>query len=546
MTAAIQILVVLVLVASGYRIWRRLRYFMHVFQLEGYKTHEFSSWLTGIGKRTILLKEHVAASILLFGFLALTTNNAGAWLVAVALAIWLIVLGSARKYRSDDAKKPLAFTPRMLRLTGTVTVLSLIVLVGAGSVVLVGFEWPAALLSALLVVDLVAPYAVLAGGKAAQPIETNIQNGFKHSAHQKLEASTDLTVIGITGSYGKTSVKFAVAEILSRRFSILATPGSYNTPMGISKVVNNNLRTSHQFLILEMGARYPGDIKELCEIARPDVAVLTTIGVAHLETMGSADAILQTKAELVEYMKEGGAVVANFDDDGVMRIARSAHGPVITASIRSPEADIVAGNISYDIEGCRFVVTMGAEREEMHSTLLGAHNVANILLGLGVGSLFGLRLRQMKHAVTRLRPIPHRLQLRQEGPITVIDDSFNSNPVGARNAVDILGRFRTGNRIIVTPGMVELGSSQDDENRKLGRFMAEHVDLAVLVGPSQTEPIREGLMAAGFREDSIMVCQSLFEARDLLQDRLLPGDVVLYENDLPDQYSEQAASSKQH
>lgn len=539
MTAVIQILVLLVLVASGYRIWRRLRYFLHVFQLEGYKTSEFFSWLTGLGKGTFLLKEHVAGLVLVFGFFAPAMITAGSWPAAVALVIWLIVLGSARKYRSGDAKKPLAFTPRMRRLTGTVVVLSMIVLVGMGAVVVTGFGWLAALLSALLLVDLVSPYLVLVGGYVTRPVETHIQKGFKRSARRKLAAHYDLTVIGITGSYGKTSVKFAIAEILGRRFSVIATPDSYNTPMGISKVINNDLLASHQFLVLEMGARYPGDIKELCEIARPDVAVLTTVGVAHLETMGSSEAILQTKAELVEYMKEDGALVANFDDEGVMRIARSARGRVITTSVRSSRADIVAGDISYGIEGCRFVVTMGGEREEMRSTLLGAHNVVNILLGLGVGSVFGLHLRQMKHAVARLRPVPHRLQLRQEGPITVIDDAFNSNPVGARNALDVLGRFRTGNRVIVTPGMVELGSNQDDENRELGRFMAEHVDLAVLVGPRRTKPIREGLLSAGFEEDSILVCRSLFEARDLLRNRLSPGDVVLYENDLPDQYDEQ-------
>jgi UDP-N-acetylmuramoyl-tripeptide--D-alanyl-D-alanine ligase len=144
----------------------------------------------------------------------------------------------------------------------------------------------------------------------------------------------------------------------------------------------------------------------------------------------------------------------------------------------------------------------------------------------------------MKHAVARLRPVAHRLQLRKEGPITVIDDSFNSNPVGARNAIEILGQFRSGKRVIVTPGMVELGRQQEEENKKLGEFMADHVDLAVLVGENQTAPIRDGLRSAGFRDDDVVVCQSLFDARDLLQQKLKAGDVILYENDLPDQYNE--------
>ena len=254
--------------------------------------------------------------------------------------------------------------------------------------------------------------------------------------------------------------------------------------------------------------------------------------------MGSQETIIETKAELVRHMRPGGPLVANFDDEGVMRITREHKGPVTTVSVRRPEADLFADQISYGVDGCRFVVTYGDETQEIQSSLLGAHNVTNILLGLGVGQLFGLRLRQMKHAVARLSPVPHRLQLRREGAITVIDDSFNSNPVGARNAVEILSQFHTGQRIIVTPGMVELGSSQDDENRRLGSFMANRIDVAVLVGRNQTAPIKQGLLETGFPEDSIHVVRSLFEARDLLSERLSSGDVVLYENDLPDQYDE--------
>ena len=541
MTIWLYILLAAVALMSGYRIWRRLRHFLHVFQLEGYKTAEFRKWLGGRGTRQMFCSEHLAGFVVIGLLLTLTQTTDASWPVFGALLAWLLFLGSARKYRSDESKKRLKFTPRMRRLAGVAVFLALTVLAGTMAVLSgFGFGLIAVFLASLLVADVIAPFVVVGGGYCIRPMERIIQDGFKRQAHEKLQARDDLTVIGITGSYGKTSVKFATAEILSQRFKVLATPGSYNTPMGICKVVNNDLRPIHQYLILEMGARYPGDIKELCDIAQPDVAVLTSIGVAHLETMGSPEAILSAKGELVRHMKSGGPIVANMDDDGVMQIVRESSSPVTTVSIKKPTADVAADQISYGLDGCRFVVTMGDERQEMQAGLLGAHNVTNILLGIGIGQLFGLRLRQMKHAVSRLRPVPHRLQLRAEGAITVIDDSFNSNPVGARNAVEILGRFDTGKRVIVTPGMVELGDRQDEENRSLGAFMAGHVDLAVLVGQRQTEPIREGLLDAGYPEDAIVVCRSLFEARDLLQDRLTKGDVVLYENDLPDQYDEPA------
>jgi UDP-N-acetylmuramoyl-tripeptide--D-alanyl-D-alanine ligase len=163
--------------------------------------------------------------------------------------------------------------------------------------------------------------------------------------------------------------------------------------------------------------------------------------------------------------------------------------------------------------------------------------VTNVLLAVAVGRHMGLRLRQMAHAAERIEPVEHRLQLRERGDITVIDDAFNSNPVGARNAVEILGQMGGGRRVVVTPGMVELGKRQWAENKTFGTHIAEHdIDLAVLIGDDQTEAIREGLSAAAYPTDQVKVFSSLFEAQNFLKQYLRSGDVVLYENDLPDQY----------
>ncbi|NNF03021.1 MAG: UDP-N-acetylmuramoyl-tripeptide--D-alanyl-D-alanine ligase, partial [Rhodothermales bacterium] len=170
--------------------------------------------------------------------------------------------------------------------------------------------------------------------------------------------------------------------------------------------------------------------------------------------------------------------------------------------------------------------------------LLGRHNVTNILLALAVGRIAGLRLRQMKHAAGRLEPTPHRLELKMEGPVTVIDDAFNSNPVGAANALEILSGFSGGRRVVVTPGMIELGHREEELNREFGRQIADAVDEAVLVGPERTRPIASGLRDLDFPEDRIHVVRSLYEARDWIRTRLGEGDVVLFENDLPDQFDE--------
>ncbi len=526
---------------AGWRVGRRLRYFLHLFQLEGYKPNQYLHWLGGHLGHVVRLSHKIAVAVLILaagGFFYLDPF----WTALVALPAWAITFASSRLYRSHKAKKPLAYTNRLKRLLGTAVVLTLIplalgIIIGLQQDSLVGFWF---YLLGFFVADFGAPLWVLLARYLMEPLEATFRRGFKQQARQHLRQRPDLTLIGITGSYGKTSTKFIVAEILSQRFNVLASPGSYNTPMGLCLVVNNKLKPEHQMLVLEMGMRYRGDIQELCELAPPDLAIVTSVGVAHLETMGSLDNIAREKGDLLEYMKPGGVAVLNIDDERVAAMADRAPGKVWRVSVEGhAEADISARNIRYDAEGASFTVRDDTGTEAVFKTrLLGKHNVLNILLGVAVGREMGLRLRQIAHAVARTEPVEHRLQLRRQGMVTIIDDAFNANPVGARNAVEILGHFDTGRRVIVTPGMIELGERQEEENRVFGTHIARHADLAVLVGPQQTRPIQEGLQAEQFPEDQTKVFASLFEAQDFLKTYLRPGDVVLYENDLPDQYNE--------
>ena len=536
------LLVLLTVLATGFagwRLWRRLRFFLHMAQLEGYRPSRLRHWLWD--HRALLMRpSHVAGVVVLSGAVLLWGSVPARTVTTVALILWPLVFISSRRYRSTKEKKPLAFTARLQRLLGTATVLALLVVgTGAAAGGLIGApEGYLSFLAGLLLADLGAPFWVLAATALNLPVERYVQEGFKRQARATIQDRPDLLVLGITGSYGKTSTKFIVTEILRQRFNVCATPSSYNTPMGLCIVINNKLRPEHQVLVLEMGIRYPGDIAELCAIARPELAIVTSVGPAHLETMGTIEAIADEKADIVRYAAPGAPVVLNMDDERVATMASEATGPVWRVSASGhPEADISASNIAYGPEGTAFTVTDDTGTTATFRTeLLGQHNVLNILLGVAVGRQQGLRLRQIAHAVRRVAPVEHRLQLRQQGPITVIDDAFNSNPVGARNALAILGQFDTGRRVIVTPGMVELGARQAEENHELGRHMADHVDLAVLVGEEQTRPIREGLQAANFPDESVRTFDTLFDAQAFLKSYTRKGDVVLYENDLPDQY----------
>lgn len=540
MTVLLSVLALVTTLFAGWRIARRTRFFLHLFQLETYKLDRFGRWVAANVSSVVVRRSHVVGVALLAAAGAGFSLYSPRWVAAAVLPAWALAFISSKRYRSDREKKPLAFTARMTRLavaTGLVAALPAVVggVIGWSTGDASGFFW---YLLGLFVADFGAPLWVATGAGLTTPIETTIQEGFKRQARQHLRRRDDLKIVGITGSYGKTSTKFILAEILRQKYNVLSTPSSYNTPMGICLVVNEKLRPEHQVLVLEYGIRYEGDIRELVDIAQPDTSVVTTVGIAHLETMGSIDNIAQEKGDLVELTRPGGPAILNADDERVNAMAERAPGPVWRVSLNdAPEADLTARNVRYSTDGTSFVITddTGAEAE-FRTRLLGRHNVMNILLAVAVGRSMGLRLRAMAHAVRRIEPIEHRLALRTEGEITVIDDAFNSNPVGARNAVEILGQM-DGRRIIVTPGMVELGERQWGENKTLGGHIAEHgIDLAVLIGEEQTAAIQEGLDEAGFPSENVRVFGSLFDAQEFLNTYLEAGDVVLYENDLPDQY----------
>ena len=528
---------------AGWRIWRRTRFFLHLLQLDGYKLHEYRAWIAANKRGLILRVSHLLAAFVLAMTVIIANATNAPFAAGLALVLWPVLFASSRRYRQQTTKKPLVFTERMRRLATAVALATLVVVALPTLVALAAgtaLSGPTALLlylGGLGLADFVAPATVHVGGTIMVPVEHRIQQGFKSAARARLAARPDLLIVAITGSYGKTSTKGAVAAVLGHRWSVLASPGSYNTPMGLCKVINDMLTEHHRVLVLEMGARYPGDIQELCDLAQPGVGIVTNVGLAHLETMGSIDGIAQEKRTLIENVPPDGVAILNADDQAVLAMrSHTRAGNILTVGM-SENADIRAENVSFGIEGMAFdVVDSDGRRQRFETDVLGLHTVMNILFAVAVGHARGLRLREMAHAIRSMPSVEHRLKLRREGEILVLDDAFNSNPVGARNAVDILAQFGSGKRIVVTPGMVELGDRQSEENRAFGRHMADRIDVALLVGRTQTAPIREGLLEGGFSAERIHVFASLNEARDFLRTIQQPGDVVLYENDLPDHY----------
>jgi UDP-N-acetylmuramoyl-tripeptide--D-alanyl-D-alanine ligase len=517
---------------------------VHVFQLNGYKRNEYYQWLMQSASQQLvptLYAWYIGILTILFFLLSgQLTGSAGIIIVSLYGLFWFL---DKPEYMQQKEKKPLVFTPRVWRLLVPLVILSLILpyfsaRAGFGNGMYMFDVYPIAF--GFILTGVLIPWLIFPASLITQPIENYIQEGFKKQAREKLRRLDQVKVIAITGSYGKTSTKFMIRDLLKERYNVCVTPGSYNTPMGICKVINNDLTAQHQVLILEMGARYVGNIDELCDIAQPDISVVTNVGVAHLETFGSQQAIADTKSSIVRNLPEGGTAVLNMDDAYVRQMRQRRDIEYITVGQQTEDADIRGWDVRYDQEGCRFTCQVkDQDPTEITMPLLGEHNVQNFLLAMGVAQKMNIRMHTMQVAARKLEQVEHRLELKKRNGYLVIDDAFNSNPVGARNAVNVLASFASGRKIIITPGMIELGEIQERENRSFGEHIGRAgLDLIILVGEQQTAPIQEGIQMADGDMDRVKVVSSLFEANDILHEFAQEGDIVLYENDLPDTYNE--------
>lgn len=552
------VIICLVFIRHSYT---RGRYFLQMLQQHGYKTHEYRYWLIDHFSSRAITTEHLLYNTVILALIlflsARLTFLAGLIIIFVFTIFWF---GSVKKYVPDRDKKPFVFTSRAQRLTATLALMVFALYYYFGGFIFSSqlFYYieniqepignfltsdPYFLGFLLCLIDIAIPFLIFPAAWLMKPVETNIQNGFKREARKKIKSMPHLKVVAITGSYGKTSTKFVIDAFLKERLSVCVTPGSYNTPMGICKVINNDLQSNHQVLILEMGARYEGNIKELCDLAQPDISVITNVGISHLETFGSKEAIAREKSTLARELKPGGTLVLN-GSDPVVREMGKGRSDIKCILTGQDHHQIWAENSSIDENGTAFTLNRAkdgaTDSVSVQTKLLGDHNVQNILQAAAVAQLFDIRLKTIAVAASRIEPVEHRLELKKRGDLTVIDDAFNSNPVGAKNAVDILAEFKTGRRIIITPGMIELGELEKQENRAFGEHIAQSgIELVVLVGKHQTAPIREGIEETSYPDKpDVKVVSTLFEANDLLSSYARAGDVVLYENDLPDSYNE--------
>jgi len=527
---------------------------LHSLQQDDYSNRRFARWLAGATTRWL---QPLVAAVFIAGALlqvVLSATPVQYWVPALATAVAVLV--TLRSTPATPQKKPLVYTGRARRLLIGSAVLAA-VLFGVGFLAIsraaaaAGLASPAvpgfAVLATALISIHIAPVTAMAANLLLAPVQSSINLMYRVRARRKLDRFKPM-VIGITGSYGKTSTKYFTEALMGSRFRVLKTRASFNTILGVCRAINEELGPEHEVLIVEMGAYRRGEIRDMARLTRPHIGVLTAIGPQHLERFGSIETIEKAKFELLEALPADGIAVVNNDDPRVRRLAGTLKRPAIrcygidysTAEYSSGELDLRADSIEHGPEGLTFdLVDREGKRVTVKTRLIGLHNISNILAAATVAQVAGVSLREIAGAIGRLQPVPHRLETHTGADgVTIIDDAYNSNPVGAANALEALAAFKTGRRILVTPGMVELGAEQDARNEEFGVRAASSCDYVILVGRNQTAAIRRGLEGASFAADRVVSVRNLNDGLEALKGIVRAGDVVLFENDLPDLYEE--------
>lgn len=466
-----------------------------------------------------------------------------------ALIVELIIIGiyAFLTYKWQDTlaneqiKKPLVVTKRVRRLIITTTILYLIPIV---ILIIKHGDTKIAWLMILImgIMTYFNNFVIFLSNIINHPYERGVYNYYKRKAQTTLRSMPNLKIIGITGSYGKTSSKNILSDILNIKYNALPTPRNLNTYNGLIMTVNNHMDKFTEIFIAEMGAYVKGEIKGLCNLVNPKYGILTKIGTAHLESFGSEQNIVDGKFELIESLPIDGVGVLNGDDPKQTSYELKNKCKIIWIGINNKDVDVHASNIKCSNTGTTFDVKFKEDKKKykFETKLLGDHNVYNILASLALGRYFDIDISDLQSAVKSVVPVEHRLELKRLGNFYMIDDAYNSNPVGAKNAVSVLGMM-PGIKIVVTPGMIELGEKEDELNEIFGEQISEVADYVILIGKEKTKPIQNGLKKKNYNFDNVVIYNDVKEAYTFInsiKEKSKEEVYALFENDLPDTYNE--------
>lgn len=515
--------------AFVYLAWHRLLAYLRYFQQEGYEPLRFLAW-TNVRSLTDPAFWVAVTS----GFLYLLDPL----LAVVLFTVGMVVLGLVQPDPLSSGKITLKLTWRAKRVLTVAIVLTL----SAFVFVLRGFmalEVRAPLVAASFLFALL-PLALVLANVVLMPYERAVQRGYYADAVLQL-ARVKPFVIGITGSYGKSSSKAMLAHLLQFHAPTLAAAGSINTVMGVTRHIREDLVPGHRFMVVEMGAYAVGSIRRLCALTPPSAGLITAVGDMHLERFGSTEAIYQAKSELAQAIAPGGVLVCNADSPNALRIAQAnTHCRVfLYGETHSGELATRIEGIRFTKDGTHFVLRTKTGTYTCFTPVLGRPIVLNLAGAFTLAVAVGADPEMAVAAFRTLKPVSNRLEVVEDAGVTWIRDAYNSNQFGFRAALEVAADLPATRRFLVTPGVIELGAEQAPVNRALSREAAMVCDSTLVVSDTNRQAFVEGHREAG-RDDRLVPVSNRTEAFRWLHEHLREGDVVILENDLPDLYERTA------
>ena len=511
--------------------------FFQIIQLSGYKLKGYFIWLKDTKAKYI---SRMFLLSLLSAFCVLVTNalfdiyhthDLFSYLGLIFYFYFTIVF--IRNLYTAPKKVPLKITKRMNRLVIAMFlfVAAISFFLAVVSIEFLGFIKYGILCAVPILIPILVPFVHI----ILIPLEKIIIGCHLLKAKRKLKQMPNLIRIGITGSFGKTSTKYILNTILSEKYKVCMSPHSFNTMVGLSKVVNNYLEEDSEVLIAEMGARNRGDIRKLCNLIKPTYGVLTSIGCQHLLSFKTLENISNTKFELIEALpKENGVAVFNGNNKNCIKLYEKC---MVSKKIvgEHKNSKVKAKNITYNENGTTFELVINNQTLSCYTSLVGEHNVENILLCVEIAKLLGLNNKQIINGIKNLKPISHRLELIKTPTNIILVDSYNASVEGSEVALKVLNKIGK-RKIVITPGLVELGNNEKQANIEFGKKIAKVANIVVIVNKINFEFIKQGLNEGGFEDENIYQAETLEKAKILMKDFIKEGDTILFENDLPDNY----------
>ena len=519
--------------------WRRTLSYLRYFQQEEYNTARFIDWIKS--NRAFDTRASLVLLLALIGHLIFPGSGASL-LVATAAAAALVSVayilegdprttGKIRLNMTDRATKTAWVAYGMLALIGVLPLLATCWSCSQGSAPLT--------LTALagIVMAQLTPAALMLATKILSPAEKRIQAYYYNDA-KRILSEVDPFIIGITGSYGKTGAKAALGDLLTQTLGSTFWPKkSINTVMGITRTIRETMRPHHKYAVIEMGAYNVGSIKRLCDFTPPRAALVTAVGIMHLERFGSPENVYKAKSEIAQALPDNGILVCNGDSPNARRMAEQfprATTLLYGFDLSKGHLDCFATDITYDENGTSFVIHYRGERFPGRTPLLGRPALSNALGAFTMACALGAEPAFAVACMGNLPPVDNRLVLDKGSPVSYLRDAYNSNPTGFEAALDVLKHLPATRRVLITPGMIELGDMQYEENKRLAKVAGGVCDLVYVVGTINREALVAGLTEAHFPRTKTIITDTRDEAFQLLGEQGAAGDLVLIENDLGD------------